>query len=858
MKSRKKKASSSAEQWDRLVAVSSSRLEVNKTAGMAPSGPPRQPFVRQERSQPDMDRLGIAQILASIASDVNRSQQTVSGPSSAQTNGNFNMITAPHQHQTPFHPNGPQTVLNSHQSFQANGSLKQEKRPGPNPLAMGNAMSSMLGSKPHFAGQHLPNSPANLLSPPLPNGYLLSPPTARCCPGDVPNILLQILDHHNRAPHNTTPLLEHLQQFKPYESRLCHDHWRKWMSMSVAFLIEAEVARAAQSFAHISATPSTFTATVPHGVPSPPADDQPPAKRQRIDGVSCAASYYDCAVACTPQTHCQKLDHGWQHEEPHQLHHAQRPDCGRNPDSGLQLHHARSSGNDQGPGQVQTPPYAREYDPSSDLVHAPRPDHSQSLNHAQRHDDPQRSDFVHGHHAVQGPHFVEASDLVQRPDHAQKPGPTELLEHAQRPVLAQGFQYDQGYGHAPTLDFAQKLVPAPRLGPAPTLGYVPTVDHGPKLDKARDEEFRRRVVQELQAKPSLEKGKSHGDVTGRLVLKLLQLCQSPDDGEAYVLTGQEAAAKMEAGPTDCPIFTEGQQLFNWDADKRPVEQMFRRMENLNRAVSVQVPSRKSHNRSFEKHKLLEIQQRFLDSGNADTDDPWNILDLSNPLPPTTMPKFLAGENCQLLPRVRDAVLAGSSGERTVASKEKWNEWLNVMDWVLMSQGGHNTAPHTDSHGLSTWITVQEGLFGFGWLSKPTKEEQDAWIANPQEFTGGRWRFTVLSPGKTVFFPSGTIHFVFRLRQGQTLALGGHILQWNGVERWINVVREQMRSPHITNEDVEWSAPKYVRVITDLIKNRVNNGRVDELGGKEVVDRFLTQVEVSQLVQLHGMTLPVFC
>jgi len=350
-------------------------------------------------------------------------------------------------------------------------------------------------------------------------------------------------------------------------------------------------------------------------------------------------------------------------------------------------------------------------------------------------------------------------------------------------------------------------------------------------------------MHELQAKPTLAKGKSHGDCTGRLVLRLLQLCQSPDETEAYVLTGQEAAARMEAGPPDCPIFTEGQQLFSWAPDSRPIEQMFRRMENLDRSVSVQVPSRKSHYRTFEKHKLLEIQQRFLESGNMENDDPWNILDLSNPLPPTTMPKFLAGENCQLLPRVRDAVLGGSSGERTVAAKEKWNEWLNIMDWVLMSEGGHHTAPHTDSHGLSTWITVQEGLFGFGWLSKPTKEEKDAWITNPHGFSGGRWRFTVLTPGKTVFFPSGTVHFVFRLRHGQTLALGGHILQWNGVERWINVVREQMRSPHITNEDVEWSAPKYVKVIADLVKNRVTNGRVAELGGKEMADRFLKLVEV---------------
>jgi hypothetical protein len=208
-----------------------------------------------------------------------------------------------------------------------------------------------------------------------------------------------------------------------------------------------------------------------------------------------------------------------------------------------------------------------------------------------------------------------------------------------------------------------------------------------------------------------------------------------------------------------------------------------------------------------------------------------------------MPQFLTGKNCQLLARVRDAVLGAGSGERTAAVKEKWNEWTNVMEWVLMAEGGHNTAPHTDSHGLSTWITVQEGLFGFGWLSKPTQEERKAWITNPQEFTGGRWRFTLLTAGKTVFFPSGTIHFVFRLRRGQTLALGGHILQWNGVERWISIVREQIKSPQITNEDVEWSAPKYVRVIAEMVKHRADNGRIAELGGKELVDSFFKQVEV---------------
>lgn len=362
-----------------------------------------------------------------------------------------------------------------------------------------------------------------------------------------------------------------------------------------------------------------------------------------------------------------------------------------------------------------------------------------------------------------------------------------------------------------------------------------------QLDQARDQEFRLQVMQELQGKLAQTAGKTHGEVTGHLILRLLEVCESPSLGEALVLSGEDAAAQVEAGPAGCPIFTSGQQMFQWENKSRPIEEIFRRMENLNRTVSVQIPSRKPHQHSFSKKKLFECQQRF--TANVDTDDPWNILDLRNPLPPTVMPKFLAGENCQVLPRVRDAVLSGSSAERTVAAKEKWNEWLDVLDWVLLSEAGHNTAPHMDSHGLSTWITIQEGQFGYGWLSKPTKEERDAWIADPQTFTGGRWRFTVLTPGKTVFFGSGTIHFVFRLRHGQTLGLGGHILQWTGLETWVTIMREQLKNSQITNEDVEWSAPKYLRVITDLVMNRIKSGRVAELGGQEAVDRYMGLVKV---------------
>ncbi|KAK0714205.1 hypothetical protein B0T26DRAFT_629402, partial [Lasiosphaeria miniovina] len=249
-----------------------------------------------------------------------------------------------------------------------------------------------------------------------------------------------------------------------------------------------------------------------------------------------------------------------------------------------------------------------------------------------------------------------------------------------------------------------------------------------------------------------------------------------------------------------PIFTQSQQPFQWRGKDRPVSQFFNRMEDigLNRTVSVQIPSHPLHKASCERKTLLDVRDRFL--LQRLTNNPWNLLDLQSPIP-SALPSFLEGENCQLLLRIRDAVLMGNSAERIAAPAQDWNTWRNVTDWALLSEGGHNTAPHMDSHGYSTWITVQEGRVGFGWMSRPRQQEEEAWMSDPHNFTGGDWRYFVLSPGHTVFFPSGTIHFVFRVQGEQTFALGGHILQWSGVGRWLEVVVTQMKTPEITNEDM---------------------------------------------------------
>ncbi|KAK3360788.1 hypothetical protein B0T24DRAFT_540016 [Lasiosphaeria ovina] len=373
----------------------------------------------------------------------------------------------------------------------------------------------------------------------------------------------------------------------------------------------------------------------------------------------------------------------------------------------------------------------------------------------------------------------------------------------------------------------------------------------PMHDRVADDTYRKQVLDELQENPgqAMPLRGSHGEENRKLIRRLLENIKPPNtDGsqanEAWFCTGDEAQSRVDSSLDNTPIITEGQQQFRWKKGDRPIVQLFRRMGGFDRSVSVQIPSLTAD--SFQVRKLSEVQKRFLDK--KDTDDPWNILDLQSPLPASILPSFLTGENCQLLLQIRDTVLMGNSAERVVAPREQWNEWKNILEWVLLSEAGHNTAPHTDSHGLSTWITAQEECVGFGWMSHPTQQEEEKWMADPQHYTGGRWRYVILKPGQTVFFISGTIHFVFRLRSKhtvpQTLSLGGHILQWSGIERWLQVVIAQMKIPAITNEDMESSAPKYVSMVADLVRTKVKNGRVEELGGKAAVMRFFASMKVS--------------
>lgn len=132
------------------------------------------------------------------------------------------------------------------------------------------------------------------------------------------------------------------------------------------------------------------------------------------------------------------------------------------------------------------------------------------------------------------------------------------------------------------------------------------------------------------------------------------------------------------------------------------------------------------------------------------------------------------------------------------------------------------------------------MVGFGWLSTASSTpeskaeafgEREKWTADPHQYAEGpRWRFVILKPKQTVFFPSGTVHFVFRLKSQDSLSVGGHVLRWNGVERWLEVVLEQMGNGEITNEDMGWgTVRRYVDVVGRLVARREKEGGEKKVG-----------------------------
>lgn len=138
------------------------------------------------------------------------------------------------------------------------------------------------------------------------------------------------------------------------------------------------------------------------------------------------------------------------------------------------------------------------------------------------------------------------------------------------------------------------------------------------------------------------------------------------------------------------------------------------------------------------------------------------------------------------------------------------------------------------------ITVNQGTIGFGWLSNPTEEQRAAWRKDPLKFINGEWRYVVLRPGQTVYFPTGTVHFVFRHPgEGDTLAFGGHVLRCSQIVRWVRTLLEERETrSQITNEDLSVSAPEYLKRVEKFVLQARKTGQVEKWGGEEAIAEFL--------------------
>ncbi|KAJ4285971.1 hypothetical protein N0V90_013537 [Kalmusia sp. IMI 367209] len=368
---------------------------------------------------------------------------------------------------------------------------------------------------------------------------------------------------------------------------------------------------------------------------------------------------------------------------------------------------------------------------------------------------------------------------------------------------------------------------------------------------AADAQFRDQVLTQLEQKMARNKPcETWGELNVEGMHALLSRAKQPattgteSEKEAYFLTSQEAERRLEAhAAIHGPIITENQQQFRWNSHKgRPIEQLFRRMGNPDRSISVQKSSLSLQQSSFMPMQLETVRDIFLE--NKISQDPLNVLDLRNPLPRSILPRFLMGEDCQLLNRIRDTILEGTTAERCSAPIAEWNRWKDDEDWVLLAQGGAQTLTHQDSCGKATWLTVQEGQVGFGWLSRPSEEEKRCWSADPNAFEGGRIRYIVLRPGQTIYFEAGTIHFVSRLEQDQTLLLGGHIMRWSRIGSWIRILLNQLKFPDSTNEDVLPSAPTYVEAVAQLLKEQIRLSQSDQLISEKVIAEFFSVKKAS--------------
>jgi len=375
---------------------------------------------------------------------------------------------------------------------------------------------------------------------------------------------------------------------------------------------------------------------------------------------------------------------------------------------------------------------------------------------------------------------------------------------------------------------------AGRIQEADSTPLQPPQNQGEVEDvafSAEDELFLTQIIEALGVQGSA-KAANISRRQARRIGQLLQLAKPPAADEALFLTGEDASAQCENGEYfHGPIITENQQPL----PLQTVTQFLDEFYDDKAKVWTQDPSfLVSRNATpVREITIAKLKERFW-QGVPKGAVPWNCLEMATHVEDGLRPAFLNNEDCRLLTKLK----IPSSGD--FASRRGYQPgWKEVEKWSLLAQGGALTEPHQDSHGYNTYITINQGTVGFGWLSNPTAEERLAWRKDPDVYAGGTWRCVVLRPGQTVFFPSGTVHFVFRLAAlGDTLAFGGHVLRCSQIVRWAATMIEEAKHPLITNEEMTVSAAAYLDRVEKFVKQAKKQDQAERWGGKEAIEKFL--------------------
>ncbi|KAF2227661.1 hypothetical protein BDZ85DRAFT_6016 [Elsinoe ampelina] len=137
-----------------------------------------------------------------------------------------------------------------------------------------------------------------------------------------------------------------------------------------------------------------------------------------------------------------------------------------------------------------------------------------------------------------------------------------------------------------------------------------------------------------------------------------------------------------------------------------------------------------------------------------------------------------------------------------AGRTNNKQCADLERWTLVGHGAL-TSPHTDSHGLSTFLTINVSQVLFFYLPHPSASQIEHWIQHPNDelLGAGDWRYVLLKRGTTIYFPAGTIHAVARLRAGPASVItGGYVMRRSEISSFARICRMQNTYDYVTNEE----------------------------------------------------------